>query len=301
MMRRRRFLPVAGFAFCLLAMFEAAAARPIVKRPIVDDPRGSVIARVLAAFTAHADPVRLWYAEALRGRRVDSMTYFDRGAMGGQFDTATFVSVTYTYQSAGERHTRVYHARSGHNEPGTGIRGVAGARRYRDYFDANRPEIIAWDEPPAPGSAVTSSPVMGDMYSNQRKRDAEIKLARRIEADIRAGRVTSGGTLNVYSSQAPCASCEAALQALSDAHDISIHVAWLARGSSAYRIFSRQRHQHLSTIQALVNGGQRASLHLESIVRYHTISQNTADQCDDHDCPASGEVVDPEPPERPVM
>ncbi|WP_291776122.1 deaminase domain-containing protein [Luteibacter sp.] len=236
---------------CLLASL-VAGAHPVLKRKIHDDPRGTVTARVLAAFTPHARAAGLWYLAALEGRRVDTQEFT---AFSQQFESATFVSATYQYEIDGTSYRRVYHARSGWNEPRLGIPGLRAVRDYSAYFEAST-DVIAWDRTPPRHSTVTARPLDDGRAANARDRDAELKIARQIERDIRNGRVRAGGYLAVYSSQEPCASCEPALQALSDARGIRVHVAFLGRQSPAYRTFDRLRHQHMTTIEVSVNGGQ---------------------------------------------
>ncbi|UPG94937.1 hypothetical protein [Luteibacter aegosomatissinici] len=252
-----------GVLAAFLALPQLASAQAFIQREIRDDPRGSVIARLLSAFNAHAEPMSRWYIDALGGRHVNTGEY---ASFSRQMETATFVSATYAYTVGGETRHRIYHARSGRNEPDTGLPGVQALRSYRDYVDATQPGVVAWDQMPPPSSHVTHSPLDDGRHADARRRDAELKIARRIEADIRAGVVAMGGWLNVYASQVPCGSCEQALLELSRQADISVHIAYLGRGSAAYRRFQRQREAFMTTIQVAANGGQRNTLHIESTV-----------------------------------
>jgi len=253
---------VRAAAFGWLFLSWASIAHPIAQRVVHEDRDGSVTARVLASFEVHADAAQRWYGDALAGTQVSTRRF---SVFSRQLETATFVSFTYTFNMREMRHVRVYHARSGHNEPLIGVPGVQARNPYRSYFNANRPESIAWDEPAPDGSDVTNTPVEGDRKTDDRQRDAELKVARLIEADIQAGRIAPGGELDVYSSQAPCDSCRRALQALSDRYDVRIHVSWLGHGSPAYLRFQRMRHQRLSGIQHVVNGGHRPSLEADAL------------------------------------
>jgi hypothetical protein len=269
-------------ALGLLLATHAAVAAPIVKRLIHDDPRHSVGARVLASFVAHAEPARSWYVDVLDGRRPDIAQF---AGFSRPWQTATFVSFTYEYAVDGVTHRRVYHARSGHNEPQTGLPGATATRPYANYF-LDSTDVIAWAAPPPRGSEVTSSPVRGDTYEDARKRDAELKVARRIERDIRDGLVAAGGRLNGYSSQVPCPSCEAALQALSDRQGIAVHVSYLGHGSPAYARFDRQRHQYLTSIEVAVHGGQL------NLLNQAADSPSDRVPVDCLDAPGDGEVDD---------
>lgn len=260
----------------------SACAAPVVKRLIHDDPKNTVGARVLASFAAHMGPAKDWYVDVLDGRRPDTMQF---SGFSRQLATATFVSFSYEYRINGELHRRVYHARSGRNDLASGLVGPRPRRRYMSYFPQGA-DIVAWAENPPRGSNVTSSPVQGDTFANARKRDAELKIARRIERDIRDGLVVAGGRLNGYSSQVPCPSCEGALQALSDRHGIDVHVAYLGHGSPAYTRFDRMRHQYLTSIEVAVNGGQLNLLNQSA----DTPSERVGVAC--LDTPGEGEIND---------
>lgn len=230
-----------------------SVAGPVLKRRVDAVGTGSVNARILASFQTHIRPAQEWYVTVLDGGTPSTAQF---AAFSRQFATATFVSFTYEYTVNGRSMQRVYHARSGHNEPNTGMAGVRAPRSYRSFFTHQGADIVAWHDARPNTSTVTVSPVPGDNFPQQRKRDAELKVAQRIERDILAGRVPAGGQLYGFSSQEPCASCEAALQALSDRRNITVRVSFLGFGSAAYTAFDRLRHQHLTSIEVAVNGGQ---------------------------------------------
>lgn len=238
-----------------------AFAQAFILREIREDPRGSVVARILASFNAHADPIARWYTDALQGRRVNTREF---ASFARQVETATFVSATYTYTVNGEARTQVYHARSGANEPATGLPDVRPLRPYGSYFSHALTSVVAWHRSPPEGSGVTHSPNDDGRHPDARRHDAELKIARHVEADISAGGVAAGGWLNMYSSQIPCGSCERALRELSRTHDIRVHVAYLGQRTPAYRTFQRQREQFTSSIQVAANAGQLNTLSLEA-------------------------------------
>lgn len=258
------FRTLSRLAVCIctvLTMGEAFAA-PIGKTPITTDPNDRVLARILASFNVHATAAGRWYKDALRGRRVDTAGF---SAFSSPLETATFVSFTYEYRQNGRLMRRVYHARSGGNNPWARVRGLTGQRPYSTYFPPQVPYVVTWDRSPRPPTTVTVSPVQGDRAPNARQRDAELKIARQVERDILNGTIPNGGRLNGYSSQIPCASCEAALQALSDTRGITVHVAYLQHGSSAYRRFHNLRQQHTGSIHVAVNSGHLNLLNQEGV------------------------------------
>ena len=254
--RIARILVVAALACIAQVVF----AQAFIKREIHDDPRGGVRARLLASFWAHAKPLCAWYTAALQGRRV---TTYEFAPLARQFESATFASATYRFTVNGQQRTRVYHARSGRNEPDIGLPGVTVRLPYGGFFQHTAPSVVAWDRFAPADSSVTHSPVDDGRHPDARRRDAELKIARQIEADIAAGDVTGGGWINVYVSQAPCESCERALRELSRTHDIRVHIAYFGRGSPAYRTFQRLRETVMSTLQVVANDGLLNTLLLE--------------------------------------
>jgi hypothetical protein len=249
-----------GAVLCCLAGIASAA--PVRKTPIVTDPNDRVLARILASFNVHANAARRWYVDTLEGRRVNTEEF---SSFSRPLETATFVSFTYEYRQNGQLRRRIYHARSGRNNPWTGVSGLVGQRSYSSYFSVSTAHFVAWDRSPRPSTSVTSSPVAGDRSTVARQRDAELKVARQVERDILNGTIAAGGRLNGYSSQIPCPSCEAALQALSDTRGITVHVAYLGHGSSAYRRFHNLRQQYTGSIHVAANGGQLNLLNQEEV------------------------------------
>lgn len=247
---RSRNLLAAALFFTLVLAGQAA---PIAKREIREDRHGSVIARLYASFEVQSTAARRWYLDALRGRRVNTRQF---RVFAVPLETATFASFTYTYTSGTERRTRVYHSRSGRNNLWQFERDLRTRARVEDYYPPTITATIALDQPPGAISAVTVSPVPGDPFPDQRKRDAELKVAQQLVRDIQQGLVDRGGTLQGFTSQEPCASCEAALTALSDAWNIPVQVTYLGRNSQAYGQFQNMRQQFVSSVHVAANGGQ---------------------------------------------
>jgi hypothetical protein len=251
----------------------SAFARPVSLYTVDGTgPDGTVNARIYASFEAHAHAAARWYRQALDGARVNTagFTPFRR-----RMETATFVSFTYYYHRDGVEHSRVYHAMSGRSDfngemyvPRGQSRAqtVRAALPYPAFFTYAPGEVVTWDIEPLPDSPVTHSPVGDGRHPDARRRDAELKIARKIELDIANGTVASGGALYGFSSQVPCLSCHGALQALSDGHDIDVTVTYLEPRSRAYTRFHRQREQYVNSIHVAVNGGQMNLLRQESSV-----------------------------------
>jgi hypothetical protein len=264
----------------------AADARPVSKFVVeAGDTDGTVHARVWASFLAHAYPAARWYRHALRGAHVntDEFSSFRR-----RLETATFVSFTYYYQRDGVEHQRVYHAMSGRSDfnreaflPGRGTDSLP----YGAFMTYTPEEAIAWDDDALFGSDVTHSPVDRDRHADARRRDAELKIARKIELDIATDTVTPGGTLYGFSSQVPCPSCDAALEALSDNLGIDVSVTYLGPGSPSYMRFQRLRHQYVNGVHVAVNGGQINVLRQEQATGSATPATVLVDCVEDEQVP----------------
>jgi len=252
------------FAVVMALSSLSAEARP-VRTFVVEagDTDGTVQARVWASFIAHAYPAARWYRHALQGSTVNTQQF---SRFRQRFETATFVSFTYYYHRGGLEYQRVYHAMSGRSDfqrdafiPNRGVDALP----YGAFMTYTPEEAIAWDDDALFGSDVTHSPVPRDRHPDARRRDAELKIARKIELDIATDTVTPGGVLYGYSSQLPCPSCDAALEALSDSQSIDVSVTYLGPGSPAYTRFRRLREQYVNGVHVAVNGGQMNLLRQE--------------------------------------
>lgn len=252
-----------------IVLFAApAASRPVTLYALGEaDTDGPANARVYAAFEAHAHPAARWYRHALQGAAVDTadFTPFRR-----RLETATFVSFTYYFHRDGVEYSRVYHAMSGRSDFNRELflprrlRQPAALVPYPAFFTYSPGEVVAWDDDPLPDTPVTHSPVGDGRHPDARRRDAELKIARKVELDIANGTVAPGGALFGFSSQVPCPSCARALEALSDSHDIDVSVTYLEPRTPAYTRFQRLREQYVNSIHVAVSGGQLNLLRQEA-------------------------------------
>ncbi|WP_043696229.1 hypothetical protein [Luteibacter sp. 9133] len=232
---RRRKLAIGGLFVALVSLADSSGAAEVIKEPLKDDfLRSGVMARLLASFDAHADAARKWYVDAFHGRPVARET-FDR--FGQSLETDRIVSFTYEYNRDGNAMTHVYHGRSGANNPWRALPSSRRAAPYASYFSRVSADTVVWNRERLPAG-----------------RDAERKIARQIERDIRDGLVSSGGTLRGFSSAAPCGACESALRMLSDRWGISVRVTHYVEGGSAHRRFQNFRKQYIESIYAALNG-----------------------------------------------
>lgn len=255
-------------AFAIIAALASVGtvARPVSKFVVeAGDTDGPAHARVWASFMAHAYPAARWYRHALQGSPVNTAQF---ARFRTRLETATFVSFTYYYYRDGVEHQRVYHAMSGRSDfqreafiprPGPDTLPFGAFMTYTPE------QVVAWDDDALFGSGVTHSPVPNDRHPDARRRDAELKIARKIELDIATDTVTPGGALYGFSSQLPCPSCDAALEALSDSQAIDVSVTYLGPGSPAYTRFRRLREQYVNGMHVAVNGGQMNLLRQEQL------------------------------------
>lgn len=222
-------------ACCLTACcWTSAMAADVVKARIDSDPGRSVLGRLLSSFDMHAAAARRWYVHALDGRRVEASEF---GLFSHALQTDRMVSFTYDYVRNGQRRSRVYQGRSGKNHPWLLVKASRGTGTYASYFSRLETDTVVWDREWLP-----------------RGHDAERKVARQIERDIRNGVVEGGGRLYGFASSEMCAACEASLKALSDKRGIHVHVAYFAQGGAHWRRFDRLRRQYIASIFAAVNG-----------------------------------------------
>lgn len=165
--------------------------------------------------------------------------------IGGRMHGATLARLKYSYEKNGSIHARTYHARSGRsmaviaktNQSGssatesgdTDASSVADviddatrdAARDADeaiFYPPDTPDDVRVAALPAEASSIESVDI-GDGKSHAT--DAEIKIARRIDADIQQGVVPGHGKLTGYVSKTVCESCRNALNELARRHDIN--------------------------------------------------------------------------------
>jgi hypothetical protein len=300
-MKKNRFISLAATTVCFLL------ALPVNAKPVslftVDgtDPDGPVQARIWASFMAHARPAARWYRQATQGMDIDTAGFTP---FRNRLERATYVSFTYYFMRDGITHARVYHAMSGQshfeNELYAPRRGrpatMAASRRFSEFITDTPGEVVAWDEDPVPDSDIIHSDGGDGRHPDARRRDAELKISRKLETDIADGTVMPGGFLYGFSSQVPCASCNNALEQLSNIHGIDVSVTYLEPGSTAYKRFKGLREQYVNGIHVALSGGQLNLLLRETTLEYPTV----APDCVEEDSPGSSTQPTPAPTARPA-
>ncbi|MGA7439207.1 MAG: hypothetical protein WBW32_13885 [Luteibacter sp.] len=241
------------------------------------DPDGPVQARIWASFMAHARPAALWYRQATQGMNIDTAGFTP---FRNRLERATYVSFTYHFMRDGITHARVYHAMSGQSHfeselyaPRRGRTAtIEASRRFSAFITDTPGEVVAWDEDPVPDSDIAHSDGHDGRHPDARRRDAELKISRKLETDIADGTVMPGGFLYGFSSQVPCASCSHVLEQLSHLHGIDVSVTYLEPGSTAYKRFKGLREQYVNGIHVALSGGQLNLLLRESTTEYPIVA-----------------------------
>ncbi|HEY4092430.1 MAG TPA: deaminase domain-containing protein [Luteibacter sp.] len=237
---KRRYLLAAALSFIVAQPSHAAEWHT---RAFATDPKNLVMTPLLDAFRFHAEAASAWYLDELNGDLV-SRTKFER--FGRAVSSATYGAFEYTYMKDGVRHTRVYYAMSGPDNPFTAL-GPAG-RPMADFIAQDSTRIHAYLRS-SDRSSLVATEVEGDQPGGQHQRDAELKALRTIERDMQAGVVTSGGALHAFISQPMCDSCEHVMHQFSAQYNVDINVDYLeGELSEAYRRFRILANRFMDTV-----------------------------------------------------
>lgn len=209
--------------------------------------------------------------------------------IGGRMHGATLAHIDYSYEMNGSTHVRSYYARSGRS---MGMiadlayakwrRGEASATESGDTDASSADSGVIDDVTRDAGEAIFYSPDtpakvrvaalpddastiesvnIGDDKSHAT--DAEIKIARRIDADIQTGVVPGQGKLTGYVSKTVCESCRNALNELAMRHDINGTVYQLIEPGPA-RQGTATGGEGLAEANTPLRLSQKASLDLKS-------------------------------------
>lgn len=209
--------------------------------------------------------------------------------ISGRIHGATLARIDYSYEKNGSTHVRSYHARSGRSMAVIADLAYAksnqGGSSATESGDTDTPSVdsgVADDVARDAGEAIfypadtptnvrvaalpdTASPIesvdIGDGKSHAT--DAEIKIARRIDADIQQGVVPRNGKLTGYVSKTVCESCRNALGELAMRHDIDGTVYHLIEPGPAGQGGARGR-DPVPDDGTLLGRSQRSSLELKS-------------------------------------
>lgn len=201
-----------------------------------------------ASYRLHAVAASRWLL-AIAGSG-DALTEREFKDFSRPFLSGTFLSARYVWIDArtGEQHSRIYHASSVRENPWLPGR-IHPASPYTAYFaeDAGATRATLRS---AEGSRVTHTDV-GDRHPDARQGDAEVRLLRTLEADLRSGAVGERGRLSVFVSTKVCDSCEIALQRFASDEDVDIQVHPLSRDpeSSIRKAFRRRRKDMMDNLE----------------------------------------------------
>lgn len=209
--------------------------------------------------------------------------------ISGRMHGATLARIDYSYEMNGSTHVRSYHARSGRSMAViadlASAKSSQGGSSATESGDTDAPSVdsgVTDDAARDAGEAVfypddtptnvrvaalpdDASPIesvdIGDGKSHAT--DAEIKIARRIDADIQQGMVPGHGKLTGYVSKTVCESCRSALDDLAMRHDIDGTVYHLIEPGPAGQGGARGR-EPVPDDDTLLGRSQRSSLELKS-------------------------------------
>lgn len=210
-----------------------------------DDDIDLAVVATNVAYRYHALAASKWLLDTLdssdnKGKEALKNHEFKRFKNG--FVSGTFVSARYTWTNnrIGRDGAMIYHAASGHPQPWLPDR-MTPVADYDRYFPSGHLAVRA-----VIGDAGVSEVTHTDIGGTPHGNDAEIKLLRTLERDLRSRHVGSGGRLHIYVSTKVCDSCEIALQRFAADHDIDIDIHPLSRDPlSPVRRAVRQRRRQV--------------------------------------------------------
>lgn len=167
-------------------------------------------------------------------------------SIAGRLHGATLARFEYRYTKDGSEHVRTYHARSGRSmkvivdraqaranssassATESGDTDASGGSGYvaddieQDLIESEYYPQDTFEHVRVAALPDTRDPIeavdIGDRKSHAT--DAELKIVRRIDADVEDGVVQRGGKLTGYVSKTACESCRNAFQTLATRHDI---------------------------------------------------------------------------------
>ncbi len=208
-------------------------------------------------------------------------------AISGRMHGATLARIDYSYETNGMTHVRTYHARSGRSmaliADIVSAKHGRGASSATESGDTDTPSVdsgVTDDVTRDAGEAIfyppdtptnvrvaalpdDASPIesvdIGDGKSHAT--DAEVKIARRLDADIQQGVVPRNGKVTGYVSKTVCESCRNALDELAMRHDIDGTVYQLIEPDPA----SGRAREPLTDKSTLLERSQQSSRDLKSL------------------------------------
>ncbi|UPG90657.1 hypothetical protein L2Y96_02470 [Luteibacter aegosomaticola] len=202
-----------------------------------------------ASYRYHALAVSRWL-HAAEGAETMTRADFDRFAR--PYLTGTFLTARYTWvdERTGAAHSRMYHAASGPEQPWVPGTVSPPGSAFVSYFESSQGLVHATlgsDE----GSSVIHTSLPGERNPDTHRADAEIRMLRSLERDMRDATAGRRGRLDIYVSTKVCDSCEIAIQRFAADRDVDIHIRALSRDpeSDIRRAFKRRRKELIDNLQ----------------------------------------------------
>lgn len=240
----------AGGLWILLACNAIAGHVTIHDEVVEEDDIDLTVVATNTAYRYHAVAASKWLLDTLdssTNQAKDRIKDHEFKRFKNGFVSGTFVSARYTWTNdrIGRDGAMIYHAASGQPRPWLPDR-MTPVADYERYFPSNHlaTHAVIGD---AAASGVSHTDIGGTPHGN----DAEIKLLRTLEQDLRNQAVGTGGRLHIYVSTKVCDSCEIALQRFAAEHDIDIDVHPLSRDplSPVRRAVRQRRRQAMDDLE----------------------------------------------------
>lgn len=202
-----------------------------------------------ASYRYHALAASHWLRDA-PGAETMARAEFDRFAR--PFLTGTFLTARYTWVDprTGEARSRLYHAASGPEQPWIPASVTPPQAAFAQYFEPSV-ALVRATLGSSEGSVVTHTSLGGERNPDAHAADAEIRMMRSLERDLRDTTVGRRGRLDIFVSTKVCDSCEIALQRFAADMDIDIDIRPLSRNpeSEIRKAFKRRRKEWIDNLQ----------------------------------------------------
>jgi hypothetical protein len=227
-----------------------AAAGSVTLHPELtqSDDAGWIEPAINASYRQHAVAASQWLLATTTAE--DGLSTSEFRSFAQPFLSGTFLSARYVWVDpvTGEQRSRIYHASSIRERPWLPQR-IQPAQPYTTYFEADGAVTRATLHS-AEGSRVIHTDV-GGTNPDARQADAEVRLLRTLEADLRGDQVGRWGRLSIFVSTKVCDSCEIALQRFAVDENIDIHVHPLSRDpeSAIRKAFRKRRKDMMDNLQ----------------------------------------------------
>jgi hypothetical protein len=230
--------------------WQASAGEVIVHDELTESERDNMVeAWVDASYRYHALAASDWLLER---SGVETMTGRDFDRFARPFLTGTFLTARYLWidPRTGHQRSRYYFSASGPETPWLPDSVSSQGKAFEAYFEANA-AVTRGTLGSAEGSIVIHTSLPGERNPDAHRADAEIRMLRSLERDMRSSVAGPRGRLDIYVSTKVCDSCEVALQQFATAMNIDIDIRPLSRNpeSAVRKAFKLRRKEFMDSLQ----------------------------------------------------